>query len=136
MGQAGQTGTPGLDDAEGAMKQAEQALKSDGKGKEAVDAQGKALDGLRKGARELAKKMQQQQGGEPGEGGEGEDGKKGRGTGENGEGPFGRANHQHPVDATAAQRARKVLEELRRRLADPSRDQEELDYLERLIKPY
>jgi hypothetical protein len=29
-----------------------------------------------------------------------------------------------------------VLEELRRRLADPWRSQEELDYLERLLKPY
>ena len=41
-----------------------------------------------------------------------------------------------PVEsATAAQKARKVLEELRRRLSDPNRDRDELDYLERLIKP-
>lgn len=36
----------------------------------------------------------------------------------------------------AAERAQRVLEELRRRLADPWRSQEELDYLERLLKPY
>jgi hypothetical protein len=34
------------------------------------------------------------------------------------------------------QRARRILEELRRRLGDPSRPQEELDYLERLLKDY
>jgi hypothetical protein len=33
-----------------------------------------------------------------------------------------------------AERARRVLEELRRRLADPSRPNEERDYLERLLK--
>ena len=34
------------------------------------------------------------------------------------------------------QRARRILEELRRRLADPSRPQIELDYIERLLKDY
>ena len=34
------------------------------------------------------------------------------------------------------QRARRILEELRRRLADPDRPQIELDYLERLLKDY
>jgi anti-anti-sigma regulatory factor len=34
------------------------------------------------------------------------------------------------------QRARRILEELRRRLADPSRPQIELDYLERLLKDF
>ena len=34
----------------------------------------------------------------------------------------------------AAQRARQVLEELRRRLADPNRPGEERDYFERLLK--
>ncbi len=36
----------------------------------------------------------------------------------------------------AAERAQRVLEELRRRLGDPWRSQQELDYLERLLKPY
>ena len=36
----------------------------------------------------------------------------------------------------AAQRAQRVLEELRRRLADPFRPREEMDYLERLLKRY
>ena len=34
------------------------------------------------------------------------------------------------------QRVRRILEELRRRLADPQRPQIELDYLERLLKDY
>jgi len=34
------------------------------------------------------------------------------------------------------QRARRILEELRRRLADPQRPQLELDYIERLLKDY
>ena len=34
------------------------------------------------------------------------------------------------------QRVRRILEELRRRLADPSRPQLELDYIERLLKDY
>ena len=55
--------------------------------------------------------------------------------GRNGEGDFGDTNRQRKIDPTATQRARKVLEELRRRLADPNRAREELDYLERLIRP-
>ena len=36
--------------------------------------------------------------------------------------------------AAVAERARQVLEELRRRLADPRRPEEERDYFERLLK--
>ena len=36
--------------------------------------------------------------------------------------------------ADVAERARRVLEELRRRLADPNRSSDERDYLERLLK--
>ena len=34
------------------------------------------------------------------------------------------------------QRARRILEELRKRLADPLRPQLELDYIERLLKDF
>jgi hypothetical protein len=34
------------------------------------------------------------------------------------------------------QKVRRILEELRRRLADPARPQIELDYIERLLKDY
>jgi uncharacterized protein (TIGR02302 family) len=130
--QQGGEKSEGLSDAAEAMKQAEQALKQ-GDNESALGAQGRALDGLRKGAAEMAQKGgdngpsdDQDQAGE----------KEGQGLkGQNGEGRFGRANKQNNIDATAAQKARKVLEELRRRLSDPSRAREELDYLERLIKP-
>jgi hypothetical protein len=39
-------------------------------------------------------------------------------------------------DEIDIQRAREVLDELRRRLGEPSRPAIELDYLERLIKPF
>ncbi|MGB6982484.1 MAG: DUF4175 family protein, partial [Methylocella sp.] len=35
-----------------------------------------------------------------------------------------------------AERARRVLEELRRRLGEPARPREEMDYLERLLRRY
>jgi uncharacterized protein (TIGR02302 family) len=132
----GSAGPKGLDDAEKAMRQAEQAL-AQGDDASAVEAQGRALDGLRKGAGEMAKQAQQNGPGEKNAGeDESEPGQEGRQSrGQNGEGPFGRADHQQKVDATSAQRARKVLEELRRRLADPNRASDEIDYLERLIKP-
>lgn len=124
--------SPGLAEAGEAMKQAEQALKQ-GDNQSALSAQGRALEGLRKGAAEIA-----QQGGENGPPDDQEQAgeKQGQGLqGQNGEGRFGRANRQNNIDATAAQKARKVLEELRRRLSDPNRAREELDYLERLIRP-
>jgi uncharacterized protein (TIGR02302 family) len=122
----------GLAEAEDGMKQAEQALKQ-GDNESALSAQGRALEGLRKGAAEIA-----QQGGENGPSDDQEQAgeKNGQGLkGQNGEGRFGRANKQNNIDATAAQKARRVLDELRRRLSDPNRAREELDYLERLIKP-
>ncbi|WP_294533028.1 TIGR02302 family protein [uncultured Rhodoblastus sp.] len=128
---SGATAPKGLDEAEEAMRQAEQSLRQ-GDDAAAVEAQGRAMDGLRKSAGELAKQAQQGDG-EPGED-EGQAGKDGL-RGQNGEGPFGHANRRDNVDATGARKARKVLEELRRRLSDPSRAREELDYLERLIKP-
>jgi hypothetical protein len=39
-------------------------------------------------------------------------------------------------DEIDAQRARRVLEELRRRLSEPTRPQLELDYLDRLLRDY
>jgi hypothetical protein len=41
-----------------------------------------------------------------------------------------------PAGAPAAQRAQRVLEELRRRLGDPTRPRDELEYLERLLRRY
>jgi uncharacterized protein (TIGR02302 family) len=124
--QGGKAG--GLTEAEDAMKQAGNALRN-GDNASALTAQRRALEGLRKGAAEAAAQAEAS-------GQDGEKRQNGRGyQGRESEGSAGNASHLQGVDATATQRARKVLEELRRRLADPSRAREELDYLERLIKP-
>jgi hypothetical protein len=38
------------------------------------------------------------------------------------------------ADESAMQRARRIMEELRRKLGDPSRPREELDYFDRLLR--
>ena len=50
------------------------------------------------------------------------------------EGQFGAEQGLLNDAVGAAERARRVLEELRRRLADPARPADERDYLERLMK--
>jgi len=119
---------------------------SQGAGK-AVGAQGRALEALRKGADQLAQSMQQGGAGQGAEGDQQGD-QEGAGQAEGGgdTDPLGRplgndpAFDPHarfdPMGIPAAQRAQRVLEELRRRLSDPSRSKEELDYLERLLNPY
>ena len=70
---------------------------------------------------------------------------KGKGESNNGRDPLGRTDRANRPDLGLSvkvpdeidiQRAREVLDELRRRLGDPSRPTIELDYLERLIQPY
>jgi len=146
MKDLGMEGEEGLSEAEGAMREAEGAL---GQGREgdAVDAQGRALDGLKRGAEGLQKQMQEmaeaegegegrQEGGkDPGQPGQ-------AGTSEND--PLGRPNKGRDMtggnarvptaDESAVQRTRRILEELRRKLGDPSRPREELDYFERLLR--
>jgi uncharacterized protein (TIGR02302 family) len=151
----GMKGEKGFDDAQGDMKEAEDNLKGGkGKGKKsgqsggpggkgaAVDAQGRALEALRDGAQGLQKQMDGQGQGK-GKGGKGTyvgrrsrpgempgDDPLGRGK----EGEKGREDGPLKQSAGAAERARRVIEELRRRLADPNRATDERDYLERLMK--
>ena len=149
----GMKGEKGFDDAQGDMKEAEGDLKGgQGKGDKsgqggkgaAVDAQGRALEALRDGAQGLQKQMDGQgQGKGKGKGGKGTyvgrrsrpgempgDDPLGRGA----EGEKGREDGPLRQSAGAAERARRVIEELRRRLADPNRPVDERDYLERLMK--
>jgi hypothetical protein len=139
----GMKGDQSLDDAEGAMKEAEGELGKGepGRGK-AVDAQGRALEALRKGGQAMAQQMQPGPGEENGPGDPNGPMRQGR-AGQSD--PLGRESHDKrdnsralydPLGTPAAQRAQKVLEELRRRLSDPARPREELDYLERLLKRY
>ena len=149
----GMKGEKGFDDAQGDMKEAEGDLKGEKGGKQgksgqsgkgaAVDAQGRALEALRDGAQGLQKQMD-------GQGGQGK-GRNGRGNyvarrgrpgeqlgddplGRGAEGDKGREEGPLKESVGAAERARRVMEELRRRLADPARPVDERDYLERLMK--
>ncbi|GAB1717198.1 MAG: hypothetical protein NTAFB05_22400 [Nitrobacter sp.] len=140
--EAGQDeGGDGLGQADSAMGDAGGRL-GEGNAEGAVDAQGRALEALRKGARRLAEAMRQSEG-------EGEDG-PGSQVGRRGDGgdqtdPLGRPlrGREFGNDSSVkipgeidVQRVRRILEELRRRLADPSRPKIELDYIERLLKGY
>lgn len=149
MRQFGMKPEQGLDDAESAMREAEGAL-GEGEANQgrAVDAQGRALEGLRRGAQSMAQQMQP--GGEPGQ----ENGQEaGQGSGPGGQpgrnsaspDPLGRESRNRgdqsrsvydPLGAPNTQRAQQVLEELRKRLSDPARPRDELDYLERLLRRY
>ena len=146
QGQQGQQGNPGdgedgLGSADSAMGDADGQL-GDGNADGAVDSQGRALDALRKGAQDLAQAMQQD--------GEGQNNGPGNRLGRQQSGgnrtdPLGRPLRGRDLgdDLTVkipgeidVQRVRRILEELRRRLADPQRPQIELDYIERLLKDY
>ena len=142
-------GDNGLDDAQNAMREAETALgQGPGGSGGAVDAQGRAVQALRDSAQKLAEAMRGQAGGNGG-GMEGED-EEGQGSqgqfGAGGTDPLGRpAGGERafnpnarfdPLGVPAAERARRVLEELRRRLGEPARPREEMDYLERLLRRY
>jgi uncharacterized protein (TIGR02302 family) len=148
--QPGQDGDPqqgdgdqdGLGQADGAMGDADGRL-GEGNADGAVDSQGQALEGLRKGAQSLAEAMQQGEGDGQGDGPGTRAGRQQ--SGGNQSDPLGRPLHGREFgdDLTVkipgeidVQRVRRILEELRRRLADPQRPQIELDYIERLLKDY
>jgi len=150
QGQQGEDGEQGDQDGDGdGLGQADNAMGdagdklADGNADGAVDSQGKALDALKKGAQSLAEAMQQGEGEGQGDG-PGEHMGRQQGAA-NGSDPLGRPLHGHELgdDYTVkipgeidVQRVRRILEELRRRLADPQRPQIELDYIERLLKDY
>ncbi|NBJ11692.1 TIGR02302 family protein [Microvirga arsenatis] len=145
----GMQGEQGLSDAEQAMRDAEGAL-GHGQDGPAVDAQGRALENLRRGMQGMAQQMQQMQQGD-GQGNEQAGDQPGQGnpqgnqqTGQQNNDPLGRPMRTRDfsdgrVDVPSAgqspaQRAQRILEELRRKLGDPTRPQEELDYFERLLR--
>jgi len=144
LGQPGQQGEGNemsqLGDAGEAMGQAEGQL-GEGDADNAVDSQGRALDAMRKGAQGLAQSMQQQGMGP------GPNGRPGRGQAraQQETDPLGRPlrGRDYGDDVTVkvpgeidAQRARRILEELRKRFGEGFRPQLELDYIERLLKDF
>ena len=131
--------TPGdFDAAQEAMKEAESALGQGAKGRgAAVDAQGRALSALRRGADKLAER-----GKGPGQGED--DDENAESESERGQ-RLGDGKRQDPLGRgpqkgksakfdSPAVRARRLQEELRQRLGQPERPPQELDYLERLLK--
>jgi uncharacterized protein (TIGR02302 family) len=135
-------GDDGLGEADTAMGDASGRL-GEGNADAAVESQGKALDALRKGAQSLAEAMQQGDGEGQGDGPGERMGRQQAGA--NGTDPLGRPLRSHEIGDELSkmipgeidvQRVRRILEELRRRLGDPSRPQIELDYIERLLKDY
>ena len=150
QGQQGQKGQPGqqgqggemgeLGDAGEAMGEAEGQL-GEGDADGAVGSQGRALEAMRKGAKGLAQSMQQQGMGP------GPNGRPGRGQSraQQETDPLGRPMRRgdYSDDFTVkvpgeidAQRARRILEELRKRFGESFRPQLELDYIERLLKDF
>jgi uncharacterized protein (TIGR02302 family) len=134
----GKDAADALSRAEQAMRDAENSL-GQGDADGATDSQGRALSQLRRGAQAMADMMQGGPGDGPGnpEGPEADSAER--------TDPLGRPvrNRDFGDDYTVkvpdeidVQRARRVLEELRRRLSDPSRPRLELDYLDRLLKDY
>ena len=158
LAQSGREKPHGLDDASQAMQDAAGAL-AQSRDPEARDAIARAIAALQQGGQEMSRQQGQGSGagmqlsltpgGQRGEGQEeGQDGQDEPGDGKGGQrrDPFGR-----PVDGSGTMaddpglrvpdqmeegRSRAIQEELRRRGADRGRPKGELDYIDRLLKPF
>ena len=152
---------PGLGQADQDMQQAGQAL-AQGQDKAAGESQQRAIADLQKGGQQMAQQMAQQFGGQQGQQGEGQQNGQGlalqEGPGDDqGLGPLpGRAGRRDPLgrpygeghngadetdqvnipDQGARQRAQEIEQQLRERGAQRTRPQEELDYIDRLLKQF
>jgi uncharacterized protein (TIGR02302 family) len=139
-GATGQVPDP-LGRAERAMRDAVGALQQGLPG-DAVAPQSDALDQLQQAARQLARQMENRLGGQPGY----RPGMPGNPMGRSfGRDPFGRPIYEGGdydegdvkiPDKSTIQRAREILDELRRRAGEPSRPRLERDYIERLLKQF
>ena len=114
------------------MREAEKSLNGENLGR-ATQQQTLALDRLRQGTQSVAEQMLQTLSQRIGQGGQ------------RNKDPFGRPERTQGPDLGTSvkvpdqidiQRAREILEELRRRLGEPTRPMLELDYLERLIQQF
>ena len=125
----------GFGDAGEAMGRAEGSL-GQGQGERAVGEQGQALEALRRGAQDMMQQMMQAMG----EDGQGEQGGRQQNADRD---PLGRprattgpdfGNSVRVPDEIDVQRAREILEEIRRRLGNALSPELERNYLERLLE--
>ena len=115
-----------------AMGDAQRSLDGQALGR-ATQQQGLALDRLRKGTQSMAEQMMKMMGAQMGRAGQGKRDPLGRP--DRTQGPDLGSSVRVP-DEIDIQRAREILDELRRRLSEPTRPLLELDYLERLIRSF
>jgi uncharacterized protein (TIGR02302 family) len=121
-----------LQDAESSMEAAEDALQR-GDLEEATEQQSRALDQMRQGAQNMAQEMMRNMPQRYGQ------------SGDTPRDPLGRPQRSQGPDLGTSvkvpdqidvQRAREILDELRRRLGEATRAPVELDYLERLLRRF
>nr|WP_275668652.1 TIGR02302 family protein [Crenalkalicoccus roseus] len=142
----------GLGRADQAMREAQEALSE---GRDARDAQARAMRALMEGGQQMAQAMQRQFGMSPDgdgedmaaggdQGGEGQDQARAQGEGRD---PLGRRTRDvggqaesgsdtRVPDEAEILRTRRLQDELRRRAAERERPPEELDYLDRLLRRF
>jgi hypothetical protein len=123
-----------LGGAEQSMQNAQRALEQ-GDLDTATKEQGKALEQMRQGAQSMAQQMLQRQPNRYGQGPGGDAPRDPLGRPQRTEGPDNGTSVTVP-NAIEMQSAREILEELRRRLGDPSRPSGEIDYIERLLRRF
>jgi uncharacterized protein (TIGR02302 family) len=155
VGEAGRKVPEGFNEASGDMDQARQKLQA-GDDRAARDAEGRAVAALQQGGKDMRKQMSQNRQlaiSPGGQGQDGEDEEEGLGDEPGGqsadgkrdplgrqvEGTGGRAADDGSVHLPPGfdpARSRAIQDELRRRGADRERPQRELDYIDRLLKPF
>ena len=136
----GEAGRRSLDDAGRAMEQAENALR-DGDLDGALDRQAEAMEALRDGMQNLGEALaDEQRQNRDGQGGDQDFGS----ADPNGTDPLGRrqgdsariGSDENMVQNDPDQRAKDLLDEIRRRSGELARPLEELDYLKRLLQMF
>jgi uncharacterized protein (TIGR02302 family) len=149
---------PQLGRADQAMREAQEALSES---RDAREAQQRAIRELQEGSRQMAQQMQRQFGQQQGEGeeegdefgemmGEGGEGQEGQDQAQEqgpGRDPLGRRTRESPgaqdngsdtrvPDEAELLRTRRLQEELRKRGAERGRPQDELEYIDRLLRRF
>ncbi len=131
---SGRGSAESLRGARDAMRRADQAL-ADKNYQEAARQQGEALAQMREGAQQMAEEMSQNGSQQAGRGRLGDSPRDPLGRPQRATGPQLGTSVKVP-DEIDMQRAREILQELRKRLGDPKRKTEELEYFERLLRRF